>query len=159
MHPQSISEKKIFLLAIGLLIGCLYWKTFISLVATWRQSDYYSYAFLIPIVSVLLVWRKRKELCGIPFERSRFGLGFVCFGLIFLVIGTYGDVLFLRTFSFIVLLYGVVLHLYGKQVVRLLRFPILFLIFMAPAISVLEVIVSGFLFRHYFGAHGHAGEP
>ncbi len=137
---KSRTKKGIFLSLIGLLIVCLYFKTFISLFATWRQSDYYSHAFLIPIVSAFLVWHKRKELRNLPFEGSFLGLGLVLLGLLLLFIGTYGDVLFLRALSFVVLLAGVILHLFGKKVMRLLRFPILFLIFMAPAISVLEAV-------------------
>ena len=137
---KSRTKKGIFLSLIGLLIVCLYFKTFISLFATWRQSDYYSHAFLIPIVSAFLVWHKRKELRNLPFEGSFLGLGLVLLGLLLLFIGTYGDVLFLRALSFVVLLAGVILHLFGKKVMRLLRFPIFFLIFMAPAISVLEAI-------------------
>jgi exosortase len=95
-------------------------------------SSYYSHGFLVPIVSGILIWLKRKELRNIQWEYSERGLLLIVFSLSLHFIGTLIGVFFLSGFSILFLALGVSLYLFGSKVTKKILFPLIFLFFMLP---------------------------
>ncbi|HHT9138932.1 MAG TPA: exosortase/archaeosortase family protein, partial [Candidatus Wunengus sp. YC60] len=101
----------------------------------WKTSDYTHAYFILPIF-FWLVWRKRSILRELlPGRKS--GNTIVSFfvllsGLGMYVFGWYHNYTFLTSLSLIPVLYGLIRCLYGREIVRVLAFPILYLVLIPP---------------------------
>ena len=98
----------------------------------WNPETNYEHAKLIPLIVAFLVWNSRDKLKAAKIGSSPLGWVFIGFGLLLFVAGarTLQARLALTAIPF--LLYGIVLYVWGKQVARILLFPIAFLLFMVP---------------------------
>ena len=110
-----------------------YAPVLLGMVRQWWNISFYSYAFLVPVVSAYLVWIRRDRILGIM-PRPNYGGGAVLIaaGLAALVTGQLGGVQALQQVSLLITLPGVVLWLFGNAVLKALVLPILFLWFMLP---------------------------
>jgi len=96
------------------------------------RDTYYSHAFLIPLISIFLVWLKRHKLGTIEIKPAGFGWVLFLSGLLIHILSTAFRVSFVSGLSIIMVLIGLVLLSFGKNYLRQLMFPIVFLIFMVP---------------------------
>jgi exosortase len=128
-------------LLILLFIG-LYLQVIIGLVGDWWVDSNYSHGFLVPLVSAYLVWKKKDKL--ITLERKKSYLGFLIFllGLGIYIIGTAGAEYFSARFSLIIVLFGLVYYLNGKEWAKELLFPVGFLVFMVPIPNVIYYAIA-----------------
>ena len=74
-------------------------------------DSYYSHGFIIPFVVLFLIWQKKKLLICLPQQQSNIGIGLI---------------------SLFLLIIGLVLFLFGKEITKTIWFPLLLLIFMFP---------------------------
>lgn len=120
-------------LLVALLFLISYVPTFIWLWDRWFSHDsYYSHGILVPFVSAFLIWQKREELANIPKTSSKWGLPVLIAGLLIHIGSAVVRVYFSSGFSLLIVLIGLVLHLFGEKVFRKIWFPVLFIIFMLP---------------------------
>ncbi|MFA5118268.1 MAG: exosortase/archaeosortase family protein [Candidatus Omnitrophota bacterium] len=122
---------KLIILAVVTLVA--YIPTFIWMVERWIAAEtYYSHGFLIPFISIFIVWNKRKELVSLP--RMPLSLGWVlfCSGIVIHMVSALWQVYFSSGFSLILVIMGIILLFLGKEFLRKLMFPVLFLTFMIP---------------------------
>jgi exosortase len=110
----------------------VYLPTLHDLLFDWISDPNYSHGFLIPLVSLYLVWIKREDLAGLPRSTAPIGMAIVAVGLVLFVLGTAAAEYFTARLSFIVVLFGLVWYLYGNRIVRETWFAFLFLCFMIP---------------------------
>lgn len=121
------------------LVSCLILSLIAYLPTIWWMTDrwfakesYYSHGFLIPIVSLFIIWQRRDALSRVKIAGNILGLWIVAACLSVHVICAALRVYFLSGFTFVALIYGMVLFFFGKEMVRKLTFPILFLFAMVP---------------------------
>jgi exosortase len=119
------------------LLGVLYFKVFTGLVTDWIHLPDFSHGFLVPLIPLYIIWEKRDLLKTTPVQPANSGLIILLAGLILLVLGTAAAEFFTMSFSLLAVLAGVIAFLCGYQYLRILLFPILFLIFMIPLPSIL----------------------
>jgi len=98
------------------------------------ENSYYTHGFLIPIVSIALLYWRRDALRKAAAERrpSRLGWLLLVPSLVLHLLATAWQVGFLSGFSLLGVLYGLVLLLFGRPMLRATFFPVLFLAFMIP---------------------------
>ncbi|GAK54348.1 hypothetical protein U14_05633 [Candidatus Moduliflexus flocculans] len=130
------------ILSITLLL--LYYPTFHMFIYDWSNDDNYSHGFLVPVIVAYLIWTKKERLRALSPLPSLWGIPILLLGLSMYLVGTIGAEWFLKRASLIIVLGGVVLYLYGKAYLRLLLFPLLFLMFMVPLPA---IIYSGLAFK------------
>ena len=130
-------------LIIILLISA-YLPVFISLSERFLAVDsYYSHGFLVPLVSLYLIWRKRKKLqTFLPASSCKFGLVLLVAGLLLHFVSTALKINFGSYASLPIVLGGLVLYLFGKKITREILFPLAFLIFMVPLPSVAIITIT-----------------
>jgi exosortase B len=120
-----------------LLVGSLavaYLPTFITLAEGPWQTEQEGHGPLIIAASVWLVWQSRDKLKNAKISPSLvWGWLALLGGLCVLVLSRNQDIWFLEVASEIPVLAGCVLLLAGWKALRILAFPIGFLIFSAPA--------------------------
>lgn len=109
-----------------------------TLVTQWRGNNEFSHGFLVPFMSLYLLWARRDRLASAEIvPDGALGWPVTALGLTMLVLGQVGGVAALASVSLLVTLTGVVLVAFGRKVLRVAAFPIAFLIFMIPVWSVL----------------------
>ncbi len=99
----------------------------------WTEPEsYYGHGFLIPIVSLYIAWQRRELLKKARLSGQTKGLVIIALGLFVHVICAALKVYFISGFSFVFVLYGLILFFFGKEVARNLLFPLFFLFAMIP---------------------------
>jgi exosortase len=102
------------------------------LVSHWRNTSNYSHGPLIPLIAAGLVWWKRRVLFQATIRPAAWGAVVVAAAVLLYYAAIKAVEPRTAVFSFIVLLYGLVLALAGRAVFRVLFFPITFLLLMIP---------------------------
>jgi exosortase len=123
------------LVALG--FGVLYWPVFIKLVSDWYHDDNYSHGFLIIPIAAYFAWERRDRLKSEPAHGSVIGLIVVLGSIAVLLAGILGSELFLTRISILGAAVGAVLFMFGWRHLRILAFPLAFLVLMIPIPAIL----------------------
>jgi len=107
--------------------SCYGWLT-----GHWSHISNYSHGPLIPMIAGMLVWWKRKELMSARIAPVGWGVAVVALAVAAYYVGVKAVQPRIVVFSFVVLLYGLALVLGGREIFRVLFFPISFLFLMIP---------------------------
>jgi exosortase len=118
----------IFIAAFGLF----YHDTFSWLVGSWLNNEYYSHGFLVPIISGYIIWNLRKEIAIIEKKQSQTGLAILAIAILLQGIGVMWTIRFLTGISLLIAIYGVILYLFGWEIMKKISFPLVFLVLMIP---------------------------
>lgn len=164
-HPTSHKNRVLLQFAsCAVLMFLAYLPMFRWMVDRWFQPEsYYGHGFLIPIVSIYIAWQRRETLKKITIASNRQGLLIIAAGLLINIICAALKIYFAAGFSFIFVLYGLILFFFGKEMARSLTFPIFFLAAMIPLplslISTLTVKMKLFAAQLSTIALNHIGFP
>ncbi len=143
---------------IGLMVTAsilfLYGEALSALVRQWWTNDMYSYGFLIPFISLYMVWIRREELLNIrPSPGYIPGAAILFISLSMLLSGHAGGIIVLQELSLPITIAGVVVLLLGIHSLRFLWLPIAYLLFMIPVWGVLTGYLH-FPFQNFAAATG-----
>jgi exosortase len=119
------------LAVIGLLI-VVYFPILRAMVNHWRSIPDYSHGFLIVPLALYFAYERKNKLKAARIEGSWWGLVPLCIGLMLLAFGQLGALLTSLRSGFVLTLMGLVLLLLGREVFRILLFPLGFLLLMIP---------------------------
>jgi EpsI family protein len=101
----------------------------------------YSHGFLIPLISLYLVWAKRNLLALIPYRPSRWiSSAVLVLGVGMLLAGYATGIPTIQELSLLFTVTGIVVLLFGLSSLKILWLPIVYLLFMIP---VWEEAVTG----------------
>jgi exosortase len=138
IRPSPSSLKAVVVAAFVLGAGAwLYAGILPALVRQWAHDDDYSHGFFVIPLAAYFVWERRAALRRAPRRPSFVGLPVLLAGLLCLVAGQFGSELFLSRASMVGVVTGLVLFLLGWQHLKLLAFPIGFLLLMIPLPEIL----------------------
>jgi EpsI family protein len=116
----------------------VYGAVLTTLVKQWLSNDTYAHGFLIPCISLYLVWTRRKQLrLLIPHTNYGLGSALLALGMAMLFLGNMGNILILQTLSLPITIAGMVALLLGTEFLGILWLPIAYLLFMIPIWDVL----------------------
>ena len=129
----TINRKRLAAVVVLVLgFAFLYRHVAVKLVHDWWTDDNYSHGFLIVPIALYLAWERRHRFTVVPSQSSMLGLVVVVASILTLVAGVLGAELFLTRLSMIGTVAGSVLFLFGWKRLRVLMFPLAFLILMIP---------------------------
>ena len=103
-----------------------------SLVRQWASDDNYSHGFFVVPLALFFAWERRQALMTAPYRPSLLGLFVIVGSLSLLLAGQLGAELFLTRVSFVGVLAGIALFVWGRDQFRILAFPLAFLLLMIP---------------------------
>jgi exosortase len=130
---MSIDRRRLFVtVLLAVSFGLLYRHVFAKLVHDWWNDDNYSHGFLIIPIALYLAWERRRAFADAPQRLSILGLVVVVGSIAVLLAGILGSELFLTRISILGTVTGSVLFLFGWQRLRVLAFPLAFLVLMIP---------------------------
>jgi exosortase len=115
------------------LTVCVVFATVASeLVKDWIRDTNYNHGFLIPLVSAYFIWQRKSVLASTRSSPSLWGLAGLIGGLGLFVVGTAAAEVFTQRIGLLVLGASLVCFLYGWRHLRLVAFPIVFLVLAIP---------------------------
>ncbi|MCS6830172.1 MAG: exosortase/archaeosortase family protein [Armatimonadota bacterium] len=146
---SSLDRRQVvFLSALVVLFIGFFAPSFAFLVDRWSNSDEFSHGFLVPLVSLFLLWRKREVIRQTPLQVCWWGLPVLATGLLMQIASEWASVSFLMALAVPVALGGLAWYLVGTRMMRVVLFPYLFLYFAVPwpdfAIELLSVPLQHF---------------
>lgn len=101
------------------------------MVQSWQRPEY-SYGYLIPPLTLYLLWQYRAELRSIPKPGSWLGVGIVIAGLSLFMLGELSTLFIIIEYAFLVVVYGLAYTVLGWRGFRIVALPLLILAFMIP---------------------------
>lgn len=128
-------QQRRYVAGLALLIAgfaVLYSKVVVKLVSDWAADDNYSHGFLIVPLAAHFAWERRRQFAAAPLAPAFTGLIAVVASILVLAAGVLGSEFFLTRISMLGVLTGTVLFLFGWERLRVLSFPLAFLLLMLP---------------------------
>ncbi len=129
-HAWRMALPALFVVLLAIVV--LFRATAASMVSIWIESETFTHAFLVPPISLWLIWRIRKDLAAmVPAPCPWVLLGLLLAGFAWLLgeLATVGVVSQFALMTMIVLAVPAVL---GFSVARRMAFPLAFLYFAVP---------------------------
>ncbi len=110
----------------------VYYPILSFMVYNWKTNPDYSHGFLIAPLAIYFAYERGYDLRRAELGGSWWGLLLLTAGVLSLMIGELGALLTALRSGFVLTLMGLVLLLGGKQIFRVLFFPMAFLFLMVP---------------------------
>ena len=120
-----------FLIVIPVLAG-LYFKIVPDMVRDWAKDDNYSHGFLVPLIAGYFFWQRWPDIKDRNVSPNSFGLVVVVLGAAQLLVAWLATEYFTMRSSLIVILAGLVLFWFGRDILKMVALPLGYLIFMVP---------------------------
>jgi exosortase A len=128
-HSQRLAGATA-LLVVAFLI--LYRTVIFWLVDDWDIDGNYSHGYLVLPIALYLVWERRRELRALTPSPDRWGLAALLASMALLAIGTVAAETSLARLSLVGSIAASIWFILGRRFVRVLAFPLVFLLFMVP---------------------------
>lgn len=102
------------------------------MVRVWNEYEEYSFGYLVPLITLFLIWQRKDVLRRIRFEGSWLGPAAVLGGGFGLLLANLSTITVLEQYAFLLTLFGIVLSLTGWTGFKVLAVPLAILVFMIP---------------------------
>jgi len=120
------------LVVAGVCFLVLYASEIQALSNRWYTDIGWSHGFVVPLISVFFIWIKWETLRRLVPKGSAVGAALVVFGVIGQVLFRSQGTMHMSNLSMLVVMYGVVVFVFGWEHLKILWLPISFLIFAVP---------------------------
>ncbi len=141
MAAVSLNDKwKIAILLTGW--AALFYPVIPPMIETWLNHSDNSHALLVPLISLYFVWQKREEMGRVATSGSLCGWAILVASLLVYLVSFAGGIAVVSRLMMVASLLGLVWCCFGIAMVRLLAFPLAFLVFMVPVPDTLLRMVS-----------------
>ncbi|MHB8481175.1 MAG: exosortase W [Nitrospiria bacterium] len=134
----NISGIRPFLKPLFLITAllCLYAPVLVDMAHLWWTRYDYSHGFLIPLISLYLVWIQKSKLKNLRIQPGIWAGFLIMISAGFLLIaGRVGGILTLSAISLVVMIAGLILLLFGRSWLKQLGFPVSYLLLMTPVLD------------------------
>jgi EpsI family protein len=118
---------------LGAAIAYAHWPALVGMKAMWDNTPMYSFGYIVPAVSVFLIWSRRQQLATIdPRPAVLWGSAVALVTLALLLFGRVGGVLIAEQLAFVLALVAGVLLVFGTATLRAIWVALAYLLLMVP---------------------------
>ena len=128
-----------------LLLGFMFFDSLKEMVRVWDTREEYGYGYIIPFLTIFLIWQEKDQLERIEFTGSWVGVLAVALGVVAYFLGSFSSIYVIEQYAFLIVVLGVALAFAGVSGFRSIIIPLLFLVFMIPLPVFLYNSISGSL--------------
>lgn len=120
-------------LAVTAALAFLYYSVLVKLAENWWTDENYSHGLLVPFVIGFIVWLEFENLRQ-AIKKPEFFAGFVLISgaLLMLFVGTLGAEIFTQRASLVLMLAGIIVYFFGREILQKLAVPLLLLALAIP---------------------------
>jgi len=125
----------IFWVLVGiatLLTGYAFMDTIQDMIGRWNTQEEYGYGYMIPAITLFLIWQRKTQLAEIEFNPAVSGLFMILLGGVLFFLGAIATTHTLSQYGLVVTIMGVALALLGWRAFRIIMVPLALLFFMVP---------------------------
>ena len=122
----------VFMLAMSGVLAAAFWPGLLSMVDMWSGREEYGHGFLIPLITLFLIWQKKELIVTQPLSGSWLGLLVTVAGVLLFLAGSLSSIYAVIQYAFVITLIGVIWSLVGWPVFRIIAIPLCLLFFMIP---------------------------
>jgi len=134
---------KLKMLSLMLVWLAVFAPIYPTMVQEWLTNSDNSHGFIVPFVAGYFAWGRRNRLGAVTPEDSWWGCLMLIVTLSFYVLSVAGGLAFPARVTMVLSLFGLIWCMLGNATIRILAFPILFLLFMIPVPYSLINLISG----------------
>ena len=120
------------LAAISMLTGFAFLDVIMNLAQRYNSQEEYGYGYLIPIITIFLVWQRKTKLAETEFKAAASGLLLIILGGVLFFLGMVATTYTLSQYGFVVTIFGIVYSLLGRAAFKIVMIPLVLLFFMVP---------------------------
>jgi exosortase len=113
------------------------------MVQDWLANSDNSHGFIVPLVACYFAWDRINRLKLATMGSSWWGCLILIFSLSFYVVSYAGGLVFPARIAMVFSLFGLIWCMLGSEIIRIMAFPVMFLVFMVPVPNSLINLVSG----------------
>lgn len=129
---KNSSQTWLILSAAALTIGVIFYDGAAQMVDWWSTREEYSHGFLIPLITIYLIWQRSDKLRKNQFEGSWAGVLVTIFGLFLFFVGELSTIYSVVQYGLVIVIFGVTLSYIGKRAFKIIAVPLVLLFFMIP---------------------------
>ena len=118
-----------------------YWNGLADAVFRWGNQEEYSHGFLIPLVSLYILWEKKAQIQAAMGPPLWSGLFIILVAIAIFIVGEISALFLLIQYSFVMVLLGLSMVTIGRAT-KYTAAPILLLLFAIPLPYVIEVLLT-----------------
>ncbi len=133
--PYVWKSPAIFWILVGvivLLVGYAYLDTIQDMMHRWDTKEEYGYGYIIPFITLFLIWQRKDQLVVTEFRPSLVGLVLIVFGGLLLFLGSLATTHTLSQYGLVITILGVALSMLGWKAFKIVMVPLAVLFFMVP---------------------------
>lgn len=121
------------ILGVGLLLAIVSaFDGLVEMVRRWSTSEEYGYGYMIPVITLFLIWQRKDKLAAQPFQGSWMGVGVLILGVLVTLVGQLSALHSITQYGFLIALIGGLYGLLGHAAFRIILVPLLLLFLMVP---------------------------
>jgi len=120
------------LIVCAALMGQLFYDGLELMVSWWTTREEYGHGFIIPLITVFLIWQRKDQLEIIDFTGSWLGVTLVLLGVFISFVSELASIYTISQYAFLVTIFGIALSLVGRKGFKVILAPLIMLIFMIP---------------------------
>jgi exosortase len=120
----------------------IFYPVYPELFSTWMNHSNNSHGILVPIISVFLIWQKRKELSREKIGSSAWGAVILIVSICLYIIAYAGAIAVVSRAMIVFSLMGLILFNFGRRIFSIIAFPLFYLIFMVPVPESIYTLVA-----------------
>ena len=113
------------------------------MVNTWEVQEEYGHGYIIPFISIFLIWQKKNIIEQLEFKNDWYGLLIVFIGLFLLVVGNISTLFVIQQYGYVTTILGLIYAFTGRVAFKPIFVPLLLLFFMIPLPVFLLQGISG----------------
>jgi exosortase D (VPLPA-CTERM-specific) len=114
------------------VLGHMYGDSLAYMLGLWANSEDYSHGFFVPLISLFLIWQARHRIAAVEVTYSWWGLLIIAVGLGLYWIGELAALYIVLHVSLWLVLIGLVISAIGIRGVKIIGFPLFYLLACIP---------------------------
>ena len=125
-------------LGLGLILAvAMSWDALIQMVRRWETSEEYGYGYMIPVITLFLIWQRKDQLELARFTGSWLGGSILVIGLLVVLVGQLSTLHTITQYGFVIVVISSLYAVMGWAAFRIVAVPLLLLFLMVPLPSFL----------------------
>lgn len=129
---KSPAAAWVFVIVVSVLLGVTFYAGLKEMVYIWDVREEYSYGYMIPFITAFFIWQRKNDLERIQFNGSWAGVVVILVGLALFFLGSLSTITTIIQYALFIVIMGAALSIMGREGIRPIFVPLLFLIFMIP---------------------------
>lgn len=121
----------ILIAGLGLAIAMAF-EALTEMVRRWETSEEYGYGYMIPAITLFLIWQRKDKLQVLAFSGSWAGVAMLVLGVLITFVGQLSALHSITQYGFIITLIGGAYSVLGREGLKTIIMPLLLLFLMVP---------------------------